>query len=98
MTRIFVRATSTSRNRTVATKMANESDQTFARLRRIEAVAKKIVKAHDERTNRAREMHELARDARRSGKSLSHRVPKQPMVFDLGDLVAELARAVKGEV
>lgn len=61
---------------------------------RVITVAKKIRAARDERRERARKMQELAAEARRTGKNLSHRVDNTPHVWDLGDLVDELCDAL----
>lgn len=77
---------------TEATALRAENE----RLRRIEAVALKIRTARDQRWARTRKAQELAAEARRTGQSMSHRSHEidRIEVWDLGDLVDELCRAL----
>lgn len=78
-----------------------EADLARERERRekLEAVALKIKRARDARWERVRKVQELAAEARRTGKSQSHRLHEVDSigVWDLGDLVDELCAALAAE-
>lgn len=59
------------------------------------AAAREVKAVHDAQTAYTRELQALAAEARRTGKSQSHRIQIQPRVHDYGNAIASLLEALE---
>lgn len=57
--------------------------------------ARNLDKVCEQRDKRTKQLLDIAAEARRTGEPQSHRLKELPEVFDIGNEVAEIRRAVK---